>query len=208
MDSSRSLISQSCWPFQCSYKYTYNDLPILFFLHPNKISAENHTHKKIYFQGLAIYTGVYSRENLLQLVLGPFGLSLNAAVTWSVIIGGYYLSLYVVVAHLIVQVLSAPLYLFDASSVGFLFVGPSIGGFVSPVTMGLISEPVIRFCIRKNNGVYEPEYRLLLCPIGLLMVVGFIPGGHVAQNYSSVYLGAFLHALGLFGITFVLCPDA
>lgn len=172
------------------------------------VIGQTTTQKKTYFQELAIYTGVYSRENLLQLVLGPFAVFLNVAVAWSVIIGGYYLSLYVAVAFLLAQVFSAPPYLFDASSVGYLFVGPFIGGLISSVVLGLISDPIVRFCIRKNNGVYEPEYRLLLCPIGLLTVAGFIPWGYIAQTHGSVYLAAFLHGLGLFGITFVLVTTA
>lgn len=164
--------------------------------------------KKTFTQQLAVYNGVYSRENLFQLMISPFAVFLNVAVAWAILIGGFYLSLYVAVAFLLAQIFSAPPYLFNAREVGYLFTGPFIGGLISSVILGLVSDRVIRWCIRKNNGVYEPEYRLLLCPVGLLTIAGFISWGYVVQNQGSVYLAIFLHGLGLFGITFVLVTTA
>lgn len=88
--------------------------------------------------------------------------------------GGYFLSLYVVVEYLLAQIFTPPTYVFNASSVGYLFVGPFLGGLLASAAVGLLSDPIVRWCVRKNKSVYEPEYRLPLCPVGLVSVAGLI----------------------------------
>ncbi|KPI39738.1 putative MFS-type transporter [Cyphellophora attinorum] len=137
-------------------------------------------------------------------LFGSSGVFTTLPVAFCLIMGGYFLSLYVIVAYLLAQFFSPPPYLFNASEVGYLFAGPFIGGLLASTVLSLVSDPIVKWCVRKNKGVYEPEYRLLLCPVGLVSVAGFIAWGYVVQQQGSYILAAFLHGMGLFGITFVL----
>ena len=53
---------------------------------------------------------------------------------------------------------------------------------------------------RRNKGVYEPEYRLLICLGGLCIGAGLFGFGLVAQTGGSYYGTGSLHGLVLFGI--------
>ena len=44
--------------------------------------------KKTFVQELAVFTGVYSDDNLLQLFIAPFAVCLNLAVLWVVVVTG------------------------------------------------------------------------------------------------------------------------
>ena len=63
-------------------------------LHEETIDAEGQHHsatlpaKKTFVQELAVWTGVYSRDNILKFLLGPFLTLLNPAACYAVIASG------------------------------------------------------------------------------------------------------------------------
>ena len=55
---------------------------------------------------------------------------------------------------------------------------------------------------RRNNGVYEPEFRIPLMTVGLATTVsGLIGFGYAIQDQRSIYLICFLWGWLLFGLT-------
>jgi MFS family permease len=164
--------------------------------------------KRPWTQELHIFTGTYSSKNFLVLLCVPLLACLNLSILWSVLISGYFLSLYVATAYLLSQIFTAPPYLLTSSGVGYLSLGPFIGGLLASVLASVINDPIARRCSQKNNGYYEPEYRLLLGAGGALAIAGFVSFGYTVQTERSYYLTAFLHGLGLFGIMFVLISAA
>ena len=93
------------------------------------------------------------------------------------------------IAFCLAQIYSFPPYTLTAAGVGYMSIGPLIGAVLGSVSIGLISDPIIKWASRRNNGVFEPEYRLL--PIFPVLLVGpaLIGFGYVAQNGLSVYRG-------------------
>lgn len=158
--------------------------------------------KKTFTQNLAIFSGTYSNENLLQLFLAPFAVVLNLAVAWILVINSMYVALYVVIAFVLAQLFAAPPYLLDSASIGYLSFGPFIGGILGSVILGVLSDPFIKWCARRNKGVYEPEYRLVPVFIGVLSGVGLMLFGHLVQQGASPYATATVHGLMLFGVMF------
>lgn len=149
--------------------------------------AETTTHealsaKKTYVQGLAVYTGTYTQENLFQLILAPFVSCTNLAVTWIIITSGTITATYVAQAIILAQIFSPPPYLLTPTGIGNLFLGPFIGCVICTIVVGSLNDVFIKFCARKNNGVYEPEYRLLLTIIGLTAGVGLMVFGYLCQQ--------------------------
>lgn len=61
-------------------------------------------------------------------------------------------------------------------------------------------DPIIRWATKKNNGVYEPEYRLLPAAGGLFTGLGLFLFGYLAANGYSYYATATCHGIALFGI--------
>ncbi|KAL6162615.1 hypothetical protein ACJQWK_11538 [Exserohilum turcicum] len=156
--------------------------------------------RKTFVQQMAIFTGTYSNDNLLQLCIAPFAVCTNLAVLWMVIITGGLTAFFVAQSYVMAQIFQAPPYLLSPAGVGYLSVGPFLGGLIGSILLGATLDPLIKWCAKKNNGVYEPEYRLLGMIPSVTTVIGLCFFGHFAQKGSSFYLTAFFHGMDLFGI--------
>jgi MFS family permease len=157
--------------------------------------------KKTFRQELAIFNGTFSRENLFQLFIAPFAVVTNLAVSWVVLVPSMFVTLYVVIAFVMAQVFAPPPYLLSPTAIGLLSLGPFVGGLLGAIVLGAISDPLIRWCSRKNNGVYEPEYRLLPSWLGLVAGAGLLGWGTMVADGVSPVACAAVH-----GITLVSCP--
>lgn len=156
--------------------------------------------KKTFIQELAIFTGKYSDDNLLQLIIAPFAVCLNLAVLWMVVVTGGLTAFFVAQSYDMAQIFMAPPYLLSAAGVGYLSLGPFLGGLLGSIVLGATLDPLIRWCARKNKGVYEPEYRLLGMIPSVTIVIGLCLFGYYAERGASFYLTAFFHGMDLFGI--------
>lgn len=156
--------------------------------------------KKTFVQEMAVFTGTYCDDNLLQLIIAPFAVCTNLAVLWVVIVSGTVTAFYVGQAIDIALIFAYPPYNLNAAQLGYLFLGPFVGGCLGAIIFGFVGDPIIRWCSRKNKGVYEPEYRLLIIVFGLLCGAGIMGFGALCQNHASYYATSTLHGIALFGI--------
>jgi MFS family permease len=157
--------------------------------------------KKSYLQSLAVYTGIYTPENLLQLIIAPFASCANLAALWVIVISGTVTATYVAQAITLAQIFSPPPYLLSPTGVGNLFLGPFIGCVICTALVGPLNDVFIRWCAHRNNGVYEPEYRLPLTALGLFSGVGMMVFGHLCQVQANMYAAAAAYGINMFGIT-------
>ncbi|CAI6339436.1 unnamed protein product [Periconia digitata] len=156
--------------------------------------------KKTFVQELAFYNGTFSDDNLFQLLIAPFAVCLNVTVLWFVIVTGVLSVFFVAQSYAMAQIFSAPPYLLTAAGVGYLSIGPFVGGLLGAFFMGATLDPLIKWCAKKNNGVYEPEFRLLGMIPSILTGTGLVLFGYMCQNHFSVYATATAHGMDLFGI--------
>ncbi|KAJ9134338.1 MFS general substrate transporter [Pleurostoma richardsiae] len=159
--------------------------------------------KKSFVQELSLFNGTFSKEGIIQLLIAPFAVCLNVAVLWSVVVSGGMTALYVSQAIGVAQIFQAPPYFLSAAGVGYLSLGPFIGGLIGSVIMSVINDPIIKWCAVKNKGIYEPEYRLLPVVGGLLVGAGLFGFGTLAQEGKTYYATATMHGLTLGGIVIV-----
>lgn len=157
-------------------------------------------HKKSYIQELALFNGSFCNENLIQLFIAPFAVCLNIGILFSVVVSGGMTALYVSQAMSLAQIFQAPPYNLSAAGVGYLSLGPFIGAAIGSIVMSFINDPIIKWCARKNKGVYEPEYRLLPGIGGLLVGAGLMGFGALAQRGETYYATATLHGVTLSGV--------
>jgi hypothetical protein len=141
-----------------------------------------------------------------MLLIAPLAVNLNLAAFWMVVVTGAVSSFYVSQSYVAAQVFYYPPYNLNAAGVGYLFVGPFLGGLIGSAVLALIMDPLIIFCTKRNTGIYEPEFRLIPVVLGLLGGVGIVGYAHVVQAKESLYLASFLWGLGLFGIIFIVTP--
>ncbi|CAC9889531.1 unnamed protein product [Aureobasidium pullulans] len=156
--------------------------------------------KKTFWQEIAIFTGRYSDENLFQLVIAPFAVCSNLAVLWVVVVSGTITATYVAQAFVLAQVFTLPPYNLNASGVGYLSLGPFAGGVIGSLLLGIILDPMIKWMSKRNNGIYEPEYRLVAMIGGLVSGGALMAWGYMLQHAVDVYACAAVHGIVLFGV--------
>lgn len=91
--------------------------------------------KKTFWQSLAIFTGTHSDENLIPLLLAPFAVNVNLGALWMVVVTGILSSFYVSQSFVAAQIFAFPPYLLDAAGVGYMFVGPFVGGLLGTILL-------------------------------------------------------------------------
>jgi hypothetical protein len=95
-----------------------------------------HRPKKTFKQELAIFTGTYSTDNLLQLTIAPFAVCANLAVLWMVIVTGGLTAFFVAQSYDMAQIFMAPPYLMTAAGVDPLSSAPRLTRLLSGVRRG------------------------------------------------------------------------
>lgn len=109
--------------------------------------------KKTFVQELAVYTGVYSRDNIFKYLFGPFLTLLNPAACYAVITSGILNSWYVGSAIIIAGIFSSPPYLFNAAQIGYIGAGPFFGGMIGSILVAVGADPVAKYMGKRNNGI-------------------------------------------------------
>ncbi|KAF5589020.1 major facilitator superfamily transporter [Fusarium subglutinans] len=80
-------------------------------------------------------------------------------------------------------ILSAPPYSFKPSSVGLCYIANVVGVFLGSFFSGPGGDKLVLYLTRRNNGIREPEYRLWLYAVLLLLV----PGGLLLWGVGAAH---------------------
>jgi len=159
------------------------------------------TKRKSFFKRLAPAGRIYSVDNLFRLILAPFLALGNLAALWVIVMSGLIVAWYVGVSFIMAQWFSPPPYLYTAADVGYLSVGPAVGGLCASLFMTFTSDPLVKFVTKRNKGIYEPEFRLYQMIICLVFtVLGLSLYGYGLQQFWAPPITAIVHGLMLFGI--------
>ncbi|KAH7118615.1 major facilitator superfamily domain-containing protein [Dactylonectria estremocensis] len=157
---------------------------------------------KTFYQQLAIYNGVFTEKSLLSMMLASIFIMLNLIATYNVLVSGLIMAWFVAMSVLAGVMFAAPPWGFDAAAVGYVSAGPLIGGALATVFLALVSDPLIRSMTKRNQGVYEPEFRLVLAAVGgVFSVAGLVGFGHAIQGLQSIYTISTIWGITLFGMS-------
>lgn len=91
---------------------------------------------------------------------------------WLLLINGTFLGLYVLQVSTFATILISPPYHFAFESLGYVQATQIIDCVIFLPVLGYGTDWVIRFMSRRNKGIYEPEFRLII--LGVPAVVGVI----------------------------------
>ncbi|KAF2757447.1 MFS general substrate transporter [Pseudovirgaria hyperparasitica] len=142
---------------------------------------------RTFIASLAPYSGRLAPGNWFLIALRPFILFAYPAVLWSsatyALSVGWLALLSESVSHVYEQRAS---YNFTSLQVGLVYLAPFIGGILGTVVAGRLSDVVVRWMSRRNDGVYEPEFRLVMAlPIAVSTTAGLMGFGWSAQERDA-----------------------
>lgn len=153
--------------------------------------------KVSYWRSLRLFTGRHSEASVFRVFLRPFILFMYPAIGMTLLTYGIMITWYVVFSIVIGITFVAPPYNFTVSQVGLINLSPLIFSIIGEVVSGPLNDAICLYLTKKNKGIYEPEFRLVLMTVvAITGAVGFFGFG-LTVHYQTHWSGPVL----TYGIT-------
>lgn len=150
---------------------------------------------------LKVWNGRIARDNWFKIALRPFVLYAYPSVLWSAVVYALSVGWLIVISESVSKIFeSKETYGFTALQAGLVYISPFVGGLLGTAVAGKVSDIVVRFLTRRNGGIYEPEFRLVMAiPIALSTTIGLMGFGWSAQNMDAWIVPTIFFGLISFG---------
>jgi hypothetical protein len=132
--------------------------------------------KRTFLQELNPWSGVNPSASYIHLVLRPWPTVLYPAAIFSFLTFSTTLAWFICMLNTSAAVFQAPPYLMSTGINGLINISSIVGIVVFCYLGGALTDKIAEWAARRNNGVYEPEARLLalvfpfvFIPVGLIM---------------------------------------
>lgn len=142
---------------------------------------------KSYLQSLKPWNGRLVKDNWFRVAVRPLILFAYPAVLWSGLVYSLAVGWLIVLSESVAHIYQdRDSYNFTSLQVGLVYISPFVGGVLGTAVAGKISDIVVRFMARKNDGVYEPEFRLVMAiPIAISTTIGLMGFGWSAEEKNN-----------------------
>lgn len=133
--------------------------------------------------GLGLYHGRHTVDSWCMVMLRPFVLFAYPAVLFGAFLYSLAIVWLIMVAQIINTVFANAPYKFSPIHIGLVYIAPFIGSIFGSICAGPVSDKMVRLLAKRNCGVYEPEFRLLMtAPAGISTALGLMGFGWSAQR--------------------------
>lgn len=158
--------------------------------------------RKVSFaRSLLPFNGRKTDESLLKLILRPLPLFFHPAIFWACLIQGAMIGWTVMIGIVLAAIFLGPPLWFNEVKTGYMYTGPFIGAILGFIVAGLLSDWSAKLMIRRNKGVYEPEFRILLVIPQLIFGCAGLYGFGITSNHvTHWFLPDFFFALEVMGM--------
>lgn len=135
--------------------------------------------KESYLHSLRFMSGrKYTDAPLWKILIRPVVIFWYPAVLWAFLIYGVSLTWIVVFSVVNASIFTLPPYNFSVSQTGLISLSPFIFTILGEVISGPLNDWICLYLTKKNHGIYEPEFRLVLMgPVLILGITGFFGFG-------------------------------
>ena len=135
-------------------------------------------------QQLRPYSGRLSKDNWFRVAARPFVLFCYPSILWSTLVYSLSVGWLIVLSESVAAIYqNRESYNFDSLQTGLVYISPFVGGILGTAVAGKVSDQVVRYLSRKNGGIYEPEFRLVMgIPIAIFTTIGLMGYGWSAQE--------------------------
>ncbi|CAK7200293.1 hypothetical protein SEUCBS139899_002984 [Sporothrix eucalyptigena] len=148
--------------------------------------------KHSFLRSLKIFTGVYSSTSLLRIFLRPFVILFYPGVFWGFLLYGATLTWIVVFSVVNASIFTEPPYNFSVSQTGLISLSPFIFTLIGELISGPLNDRISVWLARKNHGIYEPEFRLPLVILPLVVGAAGFYGFGATVYYQTHWAGPVL----------------
>lgn len=137
---------------------------------------------KSFVQQLKVYHGRLNQDKWWKAALRPFILFAYPAVLWSSVVYACSIGWLIVISESVAMIYREGRYQFNALQTGLVYISPFVGGILGTAVAGKVSDIIVKAMARRNGGLYEPEFRLVMAiPIALTTVIGLMGFGWSAE---------------------------
>lgn len=155
---------------------------------------------KSFVQQLRPWHGRLNNDRWLKVAFRPFVLFSYPAVLWSSAMYACSVGWLIVVSEAVAVIYREKYYNFDALGVGLVYLSPFIGGVLGTAVAGKVSDIFVKAMSRRNGGLYEPEFRLIMAlPIGITTVMGLMGFGWSAEERNNYMVPTVFFGIISFG---------
>ena len=139
--------------------------------------------KRSYLQTLKPFSGRYTSDNFFKILLRPLPLFFHPAILWGCLIQGSMIGWTVFLGvDLAIIFLGPPLWWGEVKT-GYAYVGALIGAILGFFIAGGLADWSAKFMTKRNGGIYEPEFRIVLViPMLIFGVAGLYGFGITSSN--------------------------
>jgi hypothetical protein len=169
-----------------------------------------------FVQQLKPYNGRLHNDNWFRVAIRPFILFAYPAVLWSSIVYSCSVGWLIVLSESVAVIYrSRNTYGFSALSTGLIYISPLVGGILGTAIAGKFSDIIVRAMSKRNGGLYEPEFRLVMAaPVAVTTVIGLMGYGwsanvHDAWITPTIFFGVISFGCSLGSTTSItFCVDS
>jgi hypothetical protein len=147
---------------------------------PESVSSHSDIPKKSYLQQLTpwsgINPGIAKNTSFFNLLVRSWPMVVYPAVIYSFLTFAFNLACILAILNTAASIFQTPPYNMSPGIQSLIFIPGLVGAAAGAIWGGAMTDRYIRWQTRKNNGVFEPEFRLpplilpfFIVPAGVLM---------------------------------------
>ncbi|KAK4615484.1 hypothetical protein CLAFUW4_10172 [Fulvia fulva] len=134
-------------------------------------------------EALMPFNGRKTDESFFKLVLRPFPLFFHPGILWACLIQGAIIGWTVLIGIVLAAIMLGPPLFFNEVETGYMYTGAFIGAVLGFALAGLMSDWSARWLTRRNGGIYEPEFRMVIViPMLIIGCAGLYGFGITADD--------------------------
>lgn len=164
---------------------------------------------KTFLQNLKLYNGRFSQNNIFVLLYRSFVLTFHPTIFWAAT-AGLLTAWPVGCSFTIAAFMTAPPYNMSSDAIGNMYIAPWLGGLIALIVADPIFNGLSNWLTKKNNNVYEPEFRLYATIPGIILfIIGTVGWGWgsdvgtpwygIAIFFGFILGGAVVYNAGVIG---------
>ncbi|PNS17928.1 hypothetical protein CAC42_3887 [Sphaceloma murrayae] len=140
-----------------------------------------------FFEQLTPYHGRLTKDSWIRVFVRPFILFAYPSILWSTLVYSLSIGWLIVLSESVTDIYkSRNTYNFTSLQAGLVYISPFIGGVLGTAVAGKVSDVIVRWMSRRNGGVYEPEFRLVMAiPIAFTTTIGLMGYGWSAEERDA-----------------------